>query len=787
MQWQSTCRLCGGALLLVAGILPVWGTTPEVVTTKLPPIVFVVQERLGNPDGVVRYHSRPVVKKWGCQIQWLNPAEIPLRPKVIYQNPHGAILDMNVSWDAQTIFFSMRQGEADNWHLYEIGVDGRGFRQITTGPFHDFSPAELPDGDLVFASSRLKSFNICAWELSTGLFRVRRDGTGYRQLTVNTLNDFSPQLLPNGQVLYTRWEYVDRDVKWRQSLWTINPDGSHVQLYFGNTIRDPAVFWQARPIPGNERLVATFAPHHGWPMGAIGTITRSRGVEAPRGVGFDWITQEYPQILDLGQAVEWAYRDPFPLSAEQFLVSYGGGRKTTEKRFGIYLLQATDQLVKVWSDPLLSCTYPLPLTPRPRPPVLPCEPWPREVKTGTFVIQNVYRGLGDAVRPGEIKAIRLLEQVAKFPQNETGEGRYRMYSMNPVMGRHGYYVKRCLGVVPVEADGSAHFTAPVFRELYFQALDAEGRAVQSMGSAVNLIPGETQSCVGCHDSRDSAPPAGTPMATRRPPSVPTPYDWGNEGRIDFNRLVQPVLDRHCVGCHGGAQPKGNCDLSGDKTRFFNMAYDHLYRRNLMHTIELTNNDAQVMPPKKAFAWVSRLRDYLEGRARGHEKIAIPQPERERVYLWMDTNANYYGTYERTRPGTPGDRDLWAADWFKLKLTPQFNANCVACHRRGIEPDWINLSHPENSLLVRAHLAGEAGGRGLNRALKDGRQPPRFSSLADPVCAGLLTAIMAGQKALLAHPRIDMPGAVPQQGPQDWGLFRGTADPHLPAPGKFWPD
>jgi hypothetical protein len=274
---------------------------------------------------------------------------------------------------------------------------------------------------------------------------------------------------------------VDRDVKWRQSLWTVNPDGTVVRLYAGNTRRDPAVFWQARPIPGSKALVATFAPHHGWPMGAIGTVTNTFGAEAPRGVGFNWITQEYPQIGDNGGLPEWAYRDPFPLSEHRFLVSYGGGVKSADKRFKLYLLDDQDRKALVWDDGKLSCTYPLPLVPRERPPVLAEQERPAGVTTGVFLLQDVYAGLGNSVQRGEIKHLRIMEQVPKFPYNETGEGRHRVYEMDPVMGQRCYYVKRTLGVVPVEEDGSAHFRVPALRELYFQALDAEGRAVQSMG------------------------------------------------------------------------------------------------------------------------------------------------------------------------------------------------------------------------------------------------------------------------------------------------------------------
>jgi hypothetical protein len=118
------------------------------------------------------------------------------------------------------------------------------------------------------------------------------------------------------------------------------------------------------------------------------------------------------------------------------------------------LLDPADIQAVVHEDPDLSCIAPVPLVPRPRPPVTAPRVEPAGQRHGVFLLTDVYRGLGDAVQPGEIKALRILEQPAKFPVNESSP---RAFEMAPVMGRRSYYRKRCLGVVPVEADGSAHF------------------------------------------------------------------------------------------------------------------------------------------------------------------------------------------------------------------------------------------------------------------------------------------------------------------------------------------
>lgn len=747
---------------------------------RLPPIAYVVQERLGNPNGMVRYHAWPgrVVRKWGCRIEIIDPAGPHHPPRVILDDPEGAIFDLNITRDGTTLLFSHRKRGDENWHIWAIGVDGQDLRKITQGPYTDFGPEELPGGRFVFCSTRIRSFNICAQTLSTALFTMNPDGSDKRQITVNTLNDYSPHVLPSGQILYTRWEYVDRDVKWRQSLWTVNPDGTRMQLFFGNTVRNPAVMWQARPVPGSDRVVATFAPHHGWPMGAIGTVTRRHGTETPEGVGYEWITREYPDIWDNASITEWAYRDPFPLTGKLCLVSYGGGlSKAPGKRFRICLLDAADVLATVHEDETLSCINPVPIMPRGKPPAVAHGPSSEDSGDGVFLVVDVYEGLGDAVEPGEVKYLRIMEQPAKFPVNESGP---RAYEMTPVMGKRCYYRKRCLGVVPVHEDGSAHFRVPPLRELYFQALDGAGRAVQSMGSAVNLVSGERQSCIGCHEHRNGSPSAvrPSPMAARLAPVVPTPYDWGNDGDIAFPVVVQPVLDKHCVRCHGGTRPDGRLDLSGGRTRFFSVAYDRIWDLGHIWSVKLTSNDGQVIPPKKAWSFASGLTKYLDSQ---HYDVHLSREEKERVHLWLDSNGNYYGTHARTRPGTIGGRDCWVGPWFDERLVPLFAEHCAGCHGKlekhrtlgNRKLGWINLSFPKNSLLLNAHLANSAGGMEL--VGKDPKKrPPVWGSHEVPAYRAMLEAISEGRDMLRENPRVDMPGAVPRPGRNDWGRYPGTA-------------
>jgi hypothetical protein len=391
---------------------------------------------------------------------------------------------------------------------------------------------------------------------------------------------------------------------------------------------------------------------------------------------------------------------------------------------------------------------------------------------GTFFLHDVYKGIeGKGIERGRVKAIRILTHVPK-PCNMRGR---REFDHDPVVSRASYYLKTCYGTVPVEADGSAHFKAPVGVELYFEAVDADGKELCRMGSVTQIMPGEHQSCVGCHEPRAVAGPVRAAMALRRPVSEIALPPWGHDGPIDFVRDVQPVFDRHCVKCHSGPQPKKGLDLSGDKSRYFNMAYGNLIDRKLVHYIWLNKGLTDNFKPLETGSHRSRLVAHLEA---GHNKIELSDNEKRRLYAWIDANCPYYGTYENTRPGTPGSRDTWSDQWRRRRWYPELakllkkptkrlpNKNV----RHGIGNQAINLTHPEWSAILTLNLARSAGGQADDKTA-------RYKTKSDPQYVAVLELIRAGKAALDARPRIDMAGAKPSDYPTDYGgLYFGFAGP-----------
>jgi hypothetical protein len=204
-----------------------------------------------------------------------------------------------------------------------------------------------------------------------------------------------------------------------------------------------------------------------------------------------------------------------------------------------------------------------------------------------------------------------------------------------------------LGTVPVESDGSAYFRAPAGKPLYFQAVDRSGRAVQGMRSVTYLQPGERRGCIGCHEPRTTVPPhrKSQPLAARREPSRIKPGPDGTEP-LSFPRLVQPVLNRHCVRCHDGSKgdDKSALVLTGQPAETFSKAYHNL--RPYVRWYEWGGNSIEqiVTRPGRMPSHESTLPAILSDTVH-KDATKLDEAELRRIYLWLDANAPFYGTYE----------------------------------------------------------------------------------------------------------------------------------------------
>ncbi|MCL4207250.1 MAG: PD40 domain-containing protein [Pirellulaceae bacterium] len=560
--------------------------------------------------------------------------------------PDGVARDPDVYFDGSKILFSMRRNRDDDYHLYEMQADGSGLTQLTFGSgISDIDPIYLPDGRILFTSTREPKYCMCNRHIMGNLFTMNADGSDIQQIGRSTLHEGHAALLPDGRVIYDRWEYVDRNFGDAQGVWVTNPDGTNHAIYWGNNTNSPGAVLDARPIPGTELFIATFSSCHDRPWGALAIVDRRLGLDGREPVLQIWPASAMDLVgkgnYDTFVKVDPKYEDPYPLSDRWFLCSRmtGDGEQT-----GLYLIDR-DGGEALLHHESPGCFDPMPLGPRPRPPAIPSRIDP-ERSEGYFYVQDVYTGYGmDRVARGSVRYLRVVESPEKRfwtrPAWDGGTGQQA-----PGMAWNDFNNKRILGTVPVEADGSVYFAVPADRFVYFQLLDERGMMVQSMRSGTIARPGERIGCVGCHDDRRSSVGAEfTSLAWQRGPRQLEPW-YGPPRLYSYTAEVQPVFDQHCVRCHDYGEPAGEqLNLAGDRGLVFNTSYVELRSKPMVKVVGAGPH--QVQPPLSWGSHASRLAKVLlegHGDAEIDRQVNLDRESFERIVTWIDLNAPYYPSY-----------------------------------------------------------------------------------------------------------------------------------------------
>jgi hypothetical protein len=482
------------------------------------------------------------------------------KPRQLAPEQPGSFWRPDLSFDAKTVVFCFKPQDEKSFHLYEINVDGSGLRQLTDSDYDDIDPIYLPDGHIIFTTTRGNSYVRCGpFIYSYILARCDADGRNVYLISYNGEPDFVPALLNDGRLIYSRWEYTDKPL-WRlQKLWTTNQDGTGTAHFWGNQSVWPDHLSEPRPIPGSRRVMFSGVGHHDWWSGSIGIINIEQGREYPRGLTKVTADLRWPEVSlppeDTPEAADYhasgrftGYKTAYPLSEEDFLVSARG----SEDKFRLYLMDVHGNRDLIYEG-VHNVWHAMPVQPRPVPPSQPDRvAWPgtgkdrQPAKPGVFFSNDVCDGVPDLPR-GLVKYLRVFQ--LDYKTYSTWNKTYR-HSGPPVSIVQEEGVKRILSEVPVAVDGSVHFVAPAGRALYFQLLDEHRRCLQTMRSFTGLMPGEQRGCVGCHELHSTSPQRRRGLAFERPPTDLSPPPWGTES-ISFERFAQPVLDRYCVRCHQG--------------------------------------------------------------------------------------------------------------------------------------------------------------------------------------------------------------------------------------------
>ena len=487
----------------------------------------------------------------------------------------GVVRDLDVSPDGTKLLFSMKRYEDDDFHIYEMDLTSKDFKykQLTFGSgVADFECIYLPNGEILFQSSRTIQTVDCWKTPVSNLYKMSADGTNIVRLGYDQVHTTYPTLTEDGRVIYTRWDYNDRTQMWIQGVFQMNPDGTNQTELYGNNSNFPTTLLHTRQIPGEPSLyVSIAAGHHTLQGGKLCLVDVSKGRDGEASITFPvpdnyTITQDNIDAYGQSGAI---YKYPYPISATQYLVSYCESGWASDKwstPFDIVLMDAeSDEQIVICEG---SAAYPasqiIPVKTRDvfvRPSMV-----DYSKSTGTYYVGDVYQGEAmEGIERGTVKQLRVvaLDYRAYAVGATIASGSGTADPFTPIATGNGSWdVKVVLGVATVYEDGSALFSVPSETPVYFQLLDENGNVIQTMRSWSTLMPNEIYSCVGCHEDNNTAPPASatTTMALKAGVETLKAESWQLETDpdldpyttdrgFDYLEVVQPILDANCVSCH----------------------------------------------------------------------------------------------------------------------------------------------------------------------------------------------------------------------------------------------
>ncbi|MHC4638559.1 MAG: HzsA-related protein [Planctomycetota bacterium] len=643
--------------------------------------------------------------------------------------PHGSVLHPDLSFDGKRVLFSYCDHsvtlDRQNWgwslseqnlrrfFIYEIGIDGSNLRQVTgtandpmfrsgnrrTVLIEDYDPCYLPDGGFAFVSTRCQSFGRChgsRYVPAFVLYRGNMDGTNIRRISFGEANEWEPSVLHDGRLVYTRWDYINRHDFFYQSLWTIRPDGTGTSHFYGNYTINPCMTSEAQAVPGSRKVITTAMAHHAYTTGSIIMLDPLKGQD-----GSEPLTRLTPEI-SFPETEGYPYgcfATPHALSEDLFLAAYCKdklapyGNRQRDNAYSIYLVDTLGGRELIYTDANISCFAPIPIRPRVSPPAVPTFLVDNsEAKTGTFFVQDVYEST-QPIEPGIIKSLRINKIIVQPTRRK------------PALSLAGNEIlKKIVGTVPVNEDGSVAFEAPSGVPLQLQLLDKNGMAVMTMRSSISLQRGESASCVGCHEQQSYSP---LPTMVRKdmqfhkpkPPAGPR-----YEGGFSFARTVQPVLDRYCIDCHGLGKATEKLSLLGTKDGQFTKSHNALTKVKGMVAIAYRNLETAYSTPKEYYAHAGKLAGMLLDGHKG--RVKLDTESFQRIVDWLDLNAQFYGDYSWNRKedcsiSVEGETALrkHIDDLFGDKFAQQ-----------PIEA-LVNVALPNESRILMAPLSRDAGGWG----------------------------------------------------------------------------
>ncbi len=568
----------------------------------------------------------------------------------------SCVTDLLLHWDGERILFTAAD-DNQRWGVYEVNRDGSNFHKVINSEEPDlefFDGAYMPSGRIIAMSNigyqgvpcvngSDQVGNMIAYEPKTGALR---------RMTFDQDANWHPRVMNNGRLMYVRWEYTDLTHYYSRFVMHANPDGTETKALYGSGGWFPNSIFDVQPLPGGvNTFVGIISGHHGIARsGRLILFDPSKGRKETKGMiqEMPFSKREIVPLIkdELVNGVWPQFVKPHPVSDKYFLVT---AKLTPESLWGIYLVDIYDNMTLVAEFEGEGLINPIVVRKRPVPPIIPDRIKPDD-KEATVFIQNIYEGEGlPGVPVGEVKKLRVFAYEYTYVNSESDHIAQGIQS--------GWDIKRNLGEVDVEADGSAMFKIPANTPVSFQPLDSEGRAIQWMRSWVTGMPGEVLSCVGCHEDQNSMPIAKRAIASSKAPAkLQTPE--GGVRSFTFDLEIQPILDRNCIACHntGGVKPNFSAKQVIDLREEREGGYSRSSRKAQSGSLYLSESylnlhpyvnrqgpeaDIYVMKPYEYHASTSELVRLLKA---GHHGVELTDKEWRTIYNWIDFNAPCHGRF-----------------------------------------------------------------------------------------------------------------------------------------------
>ncbi len=680
--------------------------------------LLLLKRRRGQLGLPVNHKCNSGIERTGYdnEITVLTPVRTDGRLQTLFRPRGGKYVgEMDLHFDADRLLFTMPKG--NSWQIFKIKTDGSSLRQVSRGNRYDdvdnFDACYLPNGRIVFASTASYTGVPC-WhgkERACSIYLMDADGGNMRQLCFDQDLDLHPSVLPTGQIIFSRWDYTGPMHIYLRPLMVMNPDGTGQRAVYGSNSYWPNALYFPRGIPGAPtKIIAIIAGYHGVPrMGELGLLDITKGWQQADGV--------VQRIPGRGKPVKTVIRDnlvdkswpkflhPYPLSdpstglgaGKYFLVASQLNRKSP---WGIYLVDVFDNMLPILVLPKFDLFEPIPLTKTPRPPVIP-DRVDLKRKDAVVYLHDVYAGPGLAGVPrGTVKKLRIVAYHFGYPG---------MAGPDKIGCGGPWEVMRIIGTVPVQEDGSVMFSVPADTPLTVQPLDEQGKAVQLMRSWFTAMPGETVSCVGCHEQQKQIPLTSNRLALNRPPDRIKQW-YGPPRGLDFERDVQPVLDKYCIACHNGQSYPEDRQIADLRSERF--VKDYRGREltklgaNRLHPVvreALGGTAVRYTPAYEALVpYIRRVNiedhvgllvpgeyhadtsELIQMLSKGHYNVQLDNEAWERLITWIDLNAPCHGTWGEVSP-IPDGADRRRRELSRLYGGPEENPEAIPeIHRASIE-------------------------------------------------------------------------------------------------------